>query len=112
MWKTLPLALYEGENCYEKNDEVLSFPVLYSFYFASGSGPDQGNLHALVMSGRILSRKNANDFYNLLKKQRYRSTKFPDRTSKSSFMKAIKRQSDRIFSQVLTRLLKAAPRVI
>ena len=56
----------------------------------------QGNLHALVMSGRILSRKNANDFYNLLKKQRYRSTKFPDRTSKSSFMKTIKRQSDRI----------------
>ena len=41
-WKTLPLALYEGENCYEKNDEVLSFPVLYSFYFASGSGPDPG----------------------------------------------------------------------
>ena len=33
----------------------------------------QGNLHALVMSGRILSRKNANDFYNLLKK-----TKIPE----------------------------------
>lgn len=56
----------------------------------------QGNLHALVMSGRILSRKNANDFYNLLKKTKIPEYKVSGQNIKKLFYENHKRQSDRI----------------
>lgn len=51
----------------------------------------EGNLHALVMSGRILSRKNANNFYNLLKKTKIPEYKVSGQNIKKLFYESHKK---------------------